>query len=386
MKKPKLYCHFERAKRREKSGRFTYSQIPPEACPERSRRGRNDKIVYIFVFFLFASNFLSQSSILYPQSSINFGDRYAVIIGGIGGQKEFTEEYFDQTNRMYDLLVSELDYKSENVFYLFEDLAYDSLKIRAKCTAENVRDVMNRLAVKMKQEDQLFIFMVGHGTFDGTWSKFNLLGPDLKAIDYAQLLAKLPTNKIILVNTSSASGPFIKKLSGQERVIITATKSGREYFETSFANFFLDAFDDNQADLNKDNRVSILEAFKFAKTSQDKWYEDQRRLRAEHPLLDDNGDGKGSQDFEDAEDGKWASRVYLAGLSSEFQTSLQRLKSGTHSPADSLRLEKLGLGQAIEDLKAKKDQLSSQEYTSQLESLLVQLAKTNQRLKKLETK
>ncbi|MCH7674070.1 caspase family protein [candidate division KSB1 bacterium] len=384
MKKPKLYCHFERAKRREKSGRFTYSQIPPEACPERSRRGRNDKIVYIFVFFLFASNFLSQFSILYPQSSINFGDRYAVIIGGIGGQKEFTEEYFDQTNRMYDLLVNELDYKSENVFYLFEDLAYDSLKIKAKCTAENVRDVMNRLAVKMKQEDQLFIFMVGHGTFDGTWSKFNLLGPDLKAIDYAQLLAKLPTNKIILVNTSSASGPFIKKLSGKERVIITATKSGREYFETSFANFFLDAFDDNQADLNKDNRVSILEAFKFAKTSQDKWYEDQRRLRAEHPLLDDNGDGKGSQDFEDAEDGKWASRVYLAGLSSEFQTSLQRLKSGTQSPADSLRLEKLGLGQAIEDLKAKKDQLSLQEYTSQLESLLVQLAKTNQRLKKVK--
>ena len=334
-------------------------------------------------FYIGALLILIPLSILYSQSSINFGDRYAVIIGGIGGQKEFTEEYFDQTNRMYDLLVNELDYKSENVFYLFEDLAYDSLKIRARCTAQNVRNVMNRLAGKMKPEDQLFIFMVGHGTFDGTWSKFNLVGPDLKDIDYAQLLANLSTNKIILVNTSSASGPFIKKLSGKERVIITATKSGHEYFETSFANFFLDAFADNQADLNKDNRVSILEAFKFAKTGQDKWYEDQRRLRAEHPLLDDNGDGKGSQDLEDAEDGKWASRVYLAAFSPELQTTLERAKSGTQSPADSLRLEKLQLEQVIEDLKAKKEQLSPQEYTRQLESLLVQLAKTNQRLKKL---
>lgn len=335
-------------------------------------------------FYFVALLLLIPFSILSSQSSINFGARYAVIIGGIGGQKEFTEEYFDQTNRMYDLLVNELNYKSANVFYLFEDLAYDSLKIKATCTAANVRDVMNRLAGKMKPEDQLFIFMVGHGTFDGTWSKFNLVGPDLKAIDYAQLLAKLPTKKVILVNTSSASGPFIKKLSGKERVIITATKNGREYFETNFANFFLDAFAANQADLNKDNRVSMLEAFEFAKTSQDKWYEDQRRLRAEHPLLDDNGDAKGSQDLAEADDGKWASRVYLAGLSSELQTSLQHAKSGTQAPADSLRLEKLALEQQVEDLKAKKEQLSSQAYTSQLETLLVQLAKTNQRLKKLK--
>jgi len=158
---------------------------------------------------------LIPSSILHSQSSMNFGARYAVIIGGIGGQKEFTEEYFDQTNRMYDLLVNKLDYKSENVSYLFEDLAYDSLKIKAKSTAENVRGVMKGLADKMKPDDQLFIFMVGHGTFDGSWSKFNLVGPDLKDIDYAQLLAKLPTNKIILVNTSSASGPFIKKIEWQ---------------------------------------------------------------------------------------------------------------------------------------------------------------------------
>lgn len=335
--------------------------------------------IVIFVFLIG----LVQSSILFPQSSLFLGERYALIIGGIGGQKEFTEEYFNQTKRMYDLLVDELDYKPENLSYLFEDPAYDSLRINANCTASNVRNVMNRLAQKMKPDDQLFIFMVGHGSFDGNWSKFNLVGPDLKDIDYAQLLAQLPTKRVILVNTSSASGPFIEKLSGEERVIVTATKSGSEYFETNFADFFLDAFAANQADVNKDKRVSISEAFEFAKNSQDNWYEEQRRLRAEHPLLDDNGDGKGSQNL-DGTDGKWASRVYLAAFSPEMQTTLQRIESGSQSPVDSLRVEKLRFEQAIEDLKAKKDQLSPEDYTSQLESLLVQLARTNQRLKKLE--
>ena len=130
--------------------------------------------------------------------------------------------------------------------------------------------------------------------------------------------------------------------------------------------------------------MSRWEAFEVAKTSQSKWYEDQRRLRAEHPRRDDNGDGKGSQDLAEADDGKWASRVYLAGLSSELQTSLQRENAGAQAPADSMRLEKLALEQQVDDLKAKKEQLSSQAYSSQLETLLVQLAKTNRRLKKLK--
>ncbi|MFQ5677157.1 MAG: hypothetical protein ACE5G1_14790 [bacterium] len=312
------------------------------------------------------------------------GERYALIIGGIGGQKEFTERFFEQTNRMHKTLIEELDYRPENVFYLFEDTTYDSLRINAECTAPNIRDIFGRLSRRMTADDQLFIFMVGHGTFDGNWGKFNLAGPDLKDIEYAQLLAQLPTSNIILVNTSSASGPFIRKLSGEGRVIITATKSGSEVFETNFADFFLDAFTGNQADTNKDHRVSMLEAFEFAKSAEKTWYEEERRLRAEHPLLDDNGDGEGSQMPEASDDGKWASRVYLAPASVELQAALQRLQLGSHSPADSLRVEKVRLEQAIEDLKAKKDQLSRQNYNTQLEALLVQLAKTNQHLKKLQ--
>jgi len=321
-----------------------------------------------------------QSSIVYPQSSLNLGERHAIIIGGIGGQQEFTEKYFEQTARMYDLLTQRLQYDRENIVYLFEDTQYDSVRIEHTATAENVRRAFNEVGKKMTSEDQLFVFLVGHGTFDGRWSKFNLVGPDLRDIDYAQLLAELPTKRVVFVNTSSASGPFIKTLSGEERIIITATKSGTQYHETSFADFFLDALSGTDSDFNKDGKVSLLEAFQFARKQQDQLYEDERRLRTEHPLLDDNGDGEGSQEPDNSEDGRWAGRVSLSPVSQELQETLEKANAGQLSLADSLRLEKARLTRAVEDLKAKKEQLSAEEYTRQLENLLIRLAKVNREL------
>lgn len=343
--------------------------------------GKNIKIVFLLVQLLFIWN----SSSTWAQSTLPFGERYAVILGGIGGHEQFTKKYFSQTSRIYNILADNLDYKRENIFYLFEDPSYDLVKIQYEATAVNVRKVFSQLARNMTSRDQLFIFMVGHGTYDGDWSKFNLVGPDLRDIDFARLLAELPTKKIILVNTSSASGPFIEKLSGEERVIITATRSGSEYFETTLADFLLDAFTSEEADFNKDKRISLFEAFKFAKSRQDAWYEEKRRLRAEHPLLDDNGDGRGTDDLEKGADGLWASRVYLNPIEAALESSLMTAKSGRLSPADSLRVEKFRLEQEIEDLKAKKGQMNSNEYFNELESLLVQLAKINKRIKKLES-
>ena len=310
------------------------------------------------------------------------GERYAVIVGGPGGLEEYTDKYFSQTSRMYDLLVNRLGYDRDKVWYLFERTDYDSVNIRYQATADNVRRVFGELAQRLQKEDQLFVFLVGHGSFDGVWSRFNLVGPDLRDIDFARLLSSLPTQKIVLVNTASASGPFIERLSAPERVIITATKSGLQHYETNFADFFLDALTSETCDFNKDNRVSMREAFKCARTEQDRWFEEQRRIRAEHPLLDDNGDGRGTQNVEEGPDGTWAARVYLNPVSEELKRSLVNVQAGTQSRADSLRLQKAALEEQIQDLKARKAQLTPTEYAAQLETLLIRLARVNQELKK----
>lgn len=157
-------------------------------------------------------------------------------------------------------------------------------------------------------------------------------------------------------------------------MIITATKSGYQHFETNFADFFLEALASKEADFNNDKRISMLEAFKFARNNQDKWFEEQRRIRAEHPLFDDNGDGKGNHDLEGASDGRWASRVYLGPISEELEATLEKIKSGKQTSRDTLLLKKLALEQQIEDLKAKKPQMDFEDYMRQLEALLIQLA------------
>ncbi|MEI6357758.1 MAG: hypothetical protein WCP53_11755, partial [Verrucomicrobiota bacterium] len=79
----------------------------------------------------------------------------------------------------------------------------------------------------------LWIVMIGHGTYDGRDAKFNLRGPDLAATDLA-LWLKPVHRPVAVIDTSSASGPFLKPLSAQGRVVVTATRSGNEQ---SFARF-----------------------------------------------------------------------------------------------------------------------------------------------------
>ncbi|MFQ5708507.1 MAG: hypothetical protein ACE5HO_13700 [bacterium] len=332
-------------------------------------------------YFLIQFTILLLFQNLPAQTNLSIGQRFAVIIGGIGGQQAFTDKYYGQTSRMYDILVDSLHYPRENVYFLFEDPSYDSLNINYKATAVNVAKVFGKLRKTMQAGDQLFLFLVGHGTFDGNWSKFNLVGPDLRDIDFARLVDQLPTQKIIVVNTASASGPFVKKMSGKQRIIITATKNGYENYETTFADFFIDATLKKEADVNKDHHISMLEAFNYAKVGQDAWFVEKRRLRPEHPLLDDNGDGVGVQTVRNRGDGQLARTVYLEPVAPDLKASLRRIKAGTQSPLDSLKLKRFQLSQEIERLKAQKEQMPSKEYSKKLETLLIQLARVNKRIR-----
>lgn len=316
----------------------------------------------------------------------DFGDRYALIIAGAGGEEGFTKKYFELTRDLRGILLNDLQYNPENMISLFENTDYDStLQVDGIANSDGIRNAFRQLGDKMKSEDQLFVFLVGHGSFDGKWGKFNIVGPDLKDIEYGELLAKLPTKQVVFVNTSSASGPFIKKLSGEGKVIITATKSGQEHFETNFADFFLEALRAKQSDINKDKRVSVKEAFEFARASQDNWFEENKKLRAEHPLLDDNGDGKGSQRFEKSGDGTFAGSFYFGPISEQLQETAARVRLGEATELDKLRLEKVRLQNEITVLKNQKGRVAPDKYFEKLEALLIRLATVNQQIKAEKT-
>jgi len=224
-------------------------------------------------------------------------------------------------------------------------------------------------------EQEFWIVLIGHGTFDGKDAKFNLAGPDLSATNCAQILMNVP-RPIIFVDTSSASAPFINQLSAPNRIIVTATKSGFEENYTRFGKFFAKSFSDLSADLDKDGQVSLLEAFLSSSRQVEDFYKSERRLSTEHALLDDNGDGKGTpatfyrgvrpakKSEEDAVvDGFRSHQIHFVPNEAEARLS----------PA--LRKKRNDLELDLEKFRAHKAKLSEDAYLQEIEPLLLELAR-----------
>jgi hypothetical protein len=156
-------------------------------------------------------------------------------------------------------------------------------------------DLFRDLLASLPQQNHapLWIVLIGHGTFDGRDARFNLRGPDFTAAELATWLEPFQ-RPVAIINGASASGPFLQHLSGSDRVIVTATRSGYEQNYARFGLFFAEAIADPAADLDKDGQVSILEAFLVAARRVSEFYETEGRLATEHPLIEDNGDGRGT--------------------------------------------------------------------------------------------
>jgi hypothetical protein len=223
--------------------------------------------------------------------------------------------------------------------------------------------------------EPLWIVLIGHGTFDGQVARFNLRGRDLTAGDLAIWLggAERP---LVVINCSSASAPFVPALKGDNRIVVAATKSGFEVNYSRFGAFFAEAIADPAADLDKDQQVSVLEAFLAAASRVREFYEGEGRLATEHAILDDNGDGlgipadwfRGVRATRSARDG-----APLDGLRAR-QTRLVR-SADERRLAPEKRARRDQIEAQIEDLRRRKDSLDEEAYYRELERLVVELAR-----------
>jgi hypothetical protein len=299
---------------------------------------------------------------------------HVIIIAGKGGQPEFTEKYTQYARQLHDVLIAKQGFSPSQITVLAESGAKLPMA-STPCSADNVRAAFNRLTNLVQKNDLVAVILFGHGTFDGDWAKFNLDGPDLRDLDFAQLLERLPAERQVFINTTAASGPFIEKISRQGRVVITATRSGDEQYTTLFPQFFVEAFlKPEEADLDENSRVSLLEAFDYSRDRLVRVYESANRLRPEHALLDDNGDGSGSETpaAYGSSDGQLAARTFLIASATPQPTL---------NPHDPLEKEKARLLAEIENLKARKNTLPETEYNRKIEELFILLAKLNRQIK-----
>ena len=223
--------------------------------------------------------------------------------------------------------------------------------------------------------DELWLVLIGHGTFDGRAAKFNLRGPDISADEFASVL-KPCKRPLAVIDCASASGPFLNSLSAPGRVVITATKSGYEVDATRFGNYLARDVADPAADLDKDGQTSLLEAFLMASRQVQDCYKEAGRLATEHALLDDNGDGLGTQAdwfkgvraVKKAADGKTVDGVRAHQMHLVRSANEQELSPERRTQRDALEAQ-------LSALRERKGNMKEDDYYQQLEKILVGIAK-----------
>jgi hypothetical protein len=302
---------------------------------------------------------------------------FLLILVGLAGDPEHGELFHKWGGELAES-AGRLGVPADHVAYLVDQPGEGEARVSGKATVEEIGKTFDRFAKLATPEDAMYVVLIGHGSYDGKSAKFNLPGPDMSAADFNTQFRKLPTKQIVFVDTTSASGPFVNELSGPGRVVIAATRNGAENFSTLFGGYFVDALTGEEADGDKNRRVTMLEAFQFAKAAVQRAYDKEGLLSTEHAVLDDNGDKAGSVDPSTAgPDGKAA--ALLAIGSAADAASLP-----TDPKLRALVLEQRDMEHRVESLRLLKESMDPAKYQSELEKLVTDLALKTREIRTLE--
>ena len=298
---------------------------------------------------------------------------HLLVVTGLSGDPDYAAQFHQWATTFVDAAIDRYKLPAESVIYLAEETNLDPLRIGGRSTRESVEQAFATITERSKPGDSVLVLLIGHGSYDGVESRFNLPGRDLTAEDYDRLLEPLRSRQVTFVNAATASGGFIEALSDEGRTVVTATRSGGQWNATVFGGYFVEAFADGQdeSDQNKDGRVSVLEAFEYAVAHVARVYESDGRLQTEHALLDDNGDGEGTREPDPlTTDGALARTMFL-------DTGDDPVIAGLTVDDPTLRAlyqERLEIQEQIEALQATRGGTDETRYRAEMETLLVAMA------------
>jgi hypothetical protein len=287
---------------------------------------------------------------------------YYVIVAGLGGELDYEQRF--------NAAAKEL----EKVFRGANGSAQTYTLTGPDATAVHFKDTLTTVAHAAKIEDDFVLVLIGHGSFDGTEYKFNLVGPDLTSGEISELCNRIPARRQLIVDTTSASGGAVQILDRPGRAVVAATKSGTEKNATVFARYWIESLQDSASDTDKSDSISALEAFTYATKKTTAFYDSQKRLATEHAIFDDIGSGEPVREANGKQGALMASFTLL---------HLGKNQQAANDPAKrQLLARKEDLEQKIDNLKYQKAAMDPAEYKKQLTAALLELAKVQQELDK----
>jgi len=280
---------------------------------------------------------------------------FYLTVAGLGGEPEYEQRFTGWASDITKALAGEAGAKVETL-------------TGKDATKANIQAKLAAIAGQAKADDTFMLLLIGHGSFDDIDYKFNIPGQDISASELNDALNKIAARQLV-VTTTSASGGAIQKLQREKRVIISATRAGSERNATVFARFWVEAFRDGSADTDKNQTLTALEAYKYAKVKTKDYFDTQKRLATEHPLLEDTGKGDGEADPSTANgQGLLAGRFPVMHLGSAAAIAMTPAKQALLKRKDDLET-------SIDELKYRKAAMDLPTYNRQMQGLLLELAK-----------
>ncbi len=282
-------------------------------------------------------------------------ERFAVIVSGVSGSEKFAETQKGWVASLESTLTKQFGFASDRVTVLSESGTGANA-----ATRENVTRTLAALKPKLTADDTLVVVLVGHGTFDGTAAKFNLVGPDMSSTEWKASLDGNPA-RVVFVNTTSSSFQFVPALAGKNRIIIAATDSAAQKYATVFPQFFIESLEQvAKADNDKNGRLSVWEAFTYAGQAVKQAFDQKGTLVTERSIIEDGTNG------------------VLAKT-----TFLDPPPAATAANAATADLEKrrITVEAQLEQLKARKGQMPAGQYEEEFERLAIELAKISAQIR-----
>ena len=288
---------------------------------------------------------------------------HLLIVSGLGGEPKYVNDFHGWGAAMAEAATEKFGIPAENVVFLAEEPSRDRANIDGESRRDAVLAALRTMAGKAAADDRIMVLLIGHGSADTRGSRLNLPGPDLTAVELKEALAAFPTQPIVVVNTASSSGDFQDVLAGENRAIVTATRSGMESNETLFGRHFVAAYSGDGADSNRDGRITIAEAYEYANRETEREYTNSGRLQLEHARME--GDLAVAQAF------------HLGSPSTGVPEDASPQLRALYAERDRIQ-------EAVETLMLRTGQLEPAAYEAQLEALLLDLARANREIQEME--
>lgn len=297
----------------------------------------------------------------WPVDAFAQGDRYAIVVSGTSGGEPYTTQYRQWVDGLITTLRGKFAMDAAHLAVLTEQPRAGEVG----ATAENVRATLDRFAKQVKEQDLVFVMLIGHGGGEGADAKFNLVGPDLSVGDWAGLV-KPVAGRIAFVDATGSSFPFLKGLAAPGRVVITATSSPGQRYDTVFAGSFIQSLTADAADADKNARISLLEAFLHASRLVKQHFEQAGTMATEKPVFDDTGEGVGRE-------------AAVAGGAIGTIAGLTYLDSPASAKSSDPELQQLlerqqTLTQRVDELRRKRPTMTPEAYDAAFEKLITELA------------